>query len=146
MLRGANYQFSGKLLCNGKANGRISIKKISNNQTAEEKTVKTDYKGDMATIDMAYTNGDRLKFTGISGIYSTVIIDIPASDKTITFNFIACTDGDNNNYPVVEIGTQIWMAENLRTTKFKDGTTSITNISEDNSWGVSTPAYCCIKQ
>ena len=34
------------------------------------------------------------------------------------------------------------MAENLKTTKFKDGTTSITNITEDNLWGVSTPAYC----
>ena len=110
--------------------------------TAEEKPGKTDYKGDMATINMTYTNGDRLKFTGISGIYSTIMTDIPASDKTITFNFIACTDGDNNNYPVVTIDAQIWMAENLKTTKFKDGTTSITNITEGNLWGVSIPAYC----
>ena len=141
-VKGANYHLSGKLISHGNAFGRIAIKKINRNTTAEEKPVKQDYKGDMATINMTYTNGDRLKFTGISGIYSTVLTDIPATDKTITFNFIACTDGDNNNYPVVTIDAQTWMAENLKTTKFKDGTTSITNITEDNLWGVSTPAYC----
>ena len=71
-VKGANYHLSGKLLCNGKASGRISMKKIIRNTTAEEKPVKPDYKGEMATIDMTYTNGDRLKFTGISGIFSTV--------------------------------------------------------------------------
>jgi uncharacterized protein (TIGR02145 family) len=143
-VKGNNYQFSGKLFSNGKSNGTISIEKVNNiTQAVEQKVEKTDNKGTQATIDMAYTTGDRLKFTGISGNYSTVITDIPASNKTITFNFIACTDGDNNNYPVVEIGSQVWMAENLKTTKYKDGSTAIPLVTDGASWvALTTPAYC----
>ena len=89
---------------------------------------------------MQYNTGDRLKFTGISDIYSTVITDVPVASKTITFNFIACTDGDGNNYPIVAIGNQVWMAENLRTCKYNDGG-SIPKVTSSDGWpqGVEIP-------
>lgn len=53
-----------------------------------------------------------------------------------------CTDGSGNNYPVVQIGDQVWMAENLKTTKYNDGT-SIPLVTSDSNWaGRTTPAYC----
>lgn len=139
---GSTYHYSGKLLCNSKSDGTISIEKISNNQAVDEKKVTAVSKGAQAIIDMAYTTGDRLKFTGISGIYSTVKTDIPSGNKTITFNFILCTDGDNNNYSIVEIGSQVWMAENLKTTKFNDGS-AITLVADNTEWGnLTSPGYC----
>jgi uncharacterized protein (TIGR02145 family) len=43
------------------------------------------------------------------------------------------TDIDGNNYQTVQIGTQIWMKENLRTTKYSDGTT-IPLVTDNSEW------------
>ncbi|MCK9412029.1 MAG: hypothetical protein M0Q53_06990 [Prolixibacteraceae bacterium] len=52
------------------------------------------------------------------------------------------TDMDGNIYHSVTIGTQIWMVENLKTTKYRDGT-PIPNLTDGNSWGTgSSGAYC----
>lgn len=53
------------------------------------------------------------------------------------------TDKDGNTYSTVQIGSQIWMAENLRTTKFNDNT-AIPNITDNELWffGYTAPAYC----
>ncbi len=73
-------------------------------------------------VEMQYTTGDLLKFTGKSGIYATVVMDVPTAGKTITFVFAPCTDFDNNIYPIVQIGNQKWMAENLKSIHYFDGT------------------------
>jgi len=52
------------------------------------------------------------------------------------------TDADGNVYQTVRIGTQVWTAENLRTTKLNDGT-EIAEVIEADSWrGRTTAAYC----
>jgi uncharacterized protein (TIGR02145 family) len=142
-VKGNTYQYSEKLLCNGSSEGTISIEKISNNQAVIEKTSKMDHKGDQATVDMLFTYGDRLKFTATSGNYSTVLTDIPTDNKTVTFKLLACTDSDNSNYPVVQIGTQVWMAENLRATKYRNGTAIPLVPGTNEGWlNLNTPAYC----
>ncbi|HBZ25925.1 MAG TPA: hypothetical protein DEO54_06765 [Rikenellaceae bacterium] len=51
-------------------------------------------------------------------------------------------DASGNFYQTVVIGTRTWMVENLKTTKFRDGT-NITNVSDDSQWGLlTTAAYC----
>jgi hypothetical protein len=84
-VKGNNYKFSGKLLSNGTSNGTIRVEKVNNiTQANDIKESKMDSKGTQATVDMAYTTGDRLKFTGTSSFFSTVITDVPTQTKTIT--------------------------------------------------------------
>ncbi|MBN1183397.1 MAG: T9SS type A sorting domain-containing protein [Bacteroidales bacterium] len=141
-VKGNTYQFSGKLLSNGKSTGPTVIEKVGDKKDVNKQVSVMDTKGVQADADMDYTMGDIIKFTGISGIYSTVVTSILDADKTITFNFIACTDGDNNNYPVVELGTQIWMEENLKTTKYNN-TNDIPFKPVANEWkALISPGYC----
>ena len=141
-VKGNTYHYSGRLLSNSLTGGKIIISHISSSQTFDEKEPDRDIKGSFTTIDMVYSAGDIMKFTGTSGNYSTVKTEIPEEDKTITFNFIACTDGDNNNYPVVEIHGQKWMAENLKTTKYSDGS-EIQVITDNTAWKNLTTGACC---
>jgi uncharacterized protein (TIGR02145 family) len=58
-------------------------------------------------------------------------------------NYGQITDIEGNQYKTIQIGSQVWMAENLRTTKLKDGTV-INYFSSDGSWIASDEPYYCL--
>jgi len=54
----------------------------------------------------------------------------------------AVTDIDGNEYKTITIGSQTWMAENLRVTHYQNGD-AIPNVKDNVEWsGLSSGAYC----
>ena len=52
-------------------------------------------------------------------------------------------DIEGNTYRTVQIGTQVWMAENLRVERFRDSIT-IPLVLDNKAWdNLITPGYCC---
>ncbi len=67
-------------------------------------------------------------------------------DSVILTAFFVLQEGyladiDGNIYPFVTIGPHKWMAENLKTTRFKDETTLETNINNSDWGNYYSPAY-----
>jgi uncharacterized protein (TIGR02145 family) len=51
------------------------------------------------------------------------------------------SDIDGNIYKTIQIGSQLWMAENLKTTRLNDGTI-IPEVTDNYDWGtLATPGY-----
>ena len=77
-----------------------------------------------------------IKVNGKSGNFIDVWIE-----GTLKPNFIK-DFRDGAIYKTVSIGTQVWMAENLKATNYTDGT-SIPNVNDGSQWaGLTTGAYC----
>jgi len=73
----------------------------------------------------------------IAGRNKTPINDQEEAVKTKTIDSI-----DNYIYRTVKIGNQTWIAENLKTTRYNDGTL-IPLVTDSTVWeNLKTPAYC----
>lgn len=78
------------------------------------------------TIPFVYSS------TTVSNEYGIFSCNFTGFSKTCIINQKTPVDGDGNTYNTIKIGTQVWMSENLRTTKFQNGT-PLDNVAEVNN-------------
>jgi uncharacterized protein (TIGR02145 family) len=89
------------------------------------------------------TSGTASFALNIGGKTCTLLRTVAASSQNPTSGYGPnITDVDGNSYKTVYIGTQQWMGENLKTSKYSDGTT-IQNITDNTQWlNNTTGAWC----
>ena len=92
----------------------------------------TYYTRAFATNSAGTAYGNEVSFTTRS--------DAIIFNPSLTYGSLS--DADGNSYKTVQIGSQVWVAENLKTTVYNDGT-PIPLVTGNVNWpALSTPGYC----
>ncbi len=103
----------------------------------------------------SWTPGDELRYIGYATngdiVHSGAIDEVPEVSATRTFELFAgltcpesptVTDIDGNEYRTVQIGSQCWMAENLRASTYNNGN-PIPHVTDEPSWiHLLSDAWC----
>ena len=84
------------------------------------------------------TNGTAYTFTvTATNAIGTSVASSASNSVTPLGTTTTVSDIDGNVYNIVTIGTQVWMAGDLKTTKYNDGT-AIPNITDNIAWAAAT--------
>jgi uncharacterized protein (TIGR02145 family)/uncharacterized repeat protein (TIGR02543 family) len=88
------------------------------------------------------SNGSGIDYAEGAGYPTNAPLTLYAKWVNWIVTDISLTDPDGNVYTTVVIGTQRWMAQNLKTTRYKDGK-AIPLVTDNNQWStLDGPGYC----
>ena len=97
---------------------------------------------DISTLyyeDTGLTEGETYEYQ-VYAYYSSYISNSASGSIELVASTV--TDIDGNVYQTIQIGNQLWMAENLKVTHYRNGD-AIPNVTDNSTWaGLSTGAYC----
>jgi uncharacterized protein (TIGR02145 family) len=134
-LETKNGRFAEKLICSSPSTGPMVLNHLGG-QAAQMPM------NNQGIVQMQYNDGDQLLFKCFSGDFTTVVPLVATQNTIIQALFANCADGSGNHYPVVQIGGQLWMEENLKTTSDNYGNL-IPEVTDDVSWGALTSPGMC---
>ncbi|MDA3820303.1 MAG: FISUMP domain-containing protein [Candidatus Delongbacteria bacterium] len=126
-----NLQLSETLNTTGNPGASMQIVPVSASETEETLKKKNTRAGTL--VDWQYDEDDILIFKAWGEGYSRIYVYNITDDNHLTVFFEDCVDTDGNKYTVVEIVGTIWMAENLRTSKYNNNV-PIPNIPDQATW------------
>ena len=138
-ISSSDYRLTGTILCQNKGKETPNLEDANGNAffvNGARISTTNNLKS------MLYYDDEILLLKAFSGTFASVIALVPTSNALINIPFFDCTDGDGNHYSTVKIGDQVWMAENLKTTRFLNGDT-IPNMANGFQWATAdSSGYC----
>jgi len=129
-----------KITANGTTMHFPAVSSIAGSGIVQQKSVSsaTPLSTAAATGDVAIATKDAF----LSGRFSIKSY----SEKDVILKMLPLdgqmTDAEGNSYQCVRFGNQLWTVENLRTTKFSDGT-PIPVVTDAEKWVALTTSACC---
>jgi len=103
-----------KLVNSAPFNGdnRISYQGVSASNPSPEYSLKMEASSPV----LGFNWGDIVHYSCQAEDFRTILCDAPqnSNPRQLEIGFHTCRDRDGQNYAVVKIGNQVWMAENLR--------------------------------
>ncbi len=139
-IENKNLRASANVTVTGSAGARPGIETVQNSATSESLQRKNTKAG--TRVEWQYNEGDVLIFTAWGEGYSRIMVYQISDDTHLTIAFEDCVDVDGNKYTVVEINGTMWMAENLKTTKFSTNV-PIEEITDSADWANAGSAAMC---
>ncbi len=131
--KGLNYDY----LSVSPDSTRIYVRKDSTDASSTFNIVAINQ--DLTQRFLLKANADTVDILGVLDLQNNLIV---SGDINIGGTINIISDIDGNTYSTVKIGTQVWIAGNLKTTKYNDGT-AIPLVPDSTSWVTfSTPGYC----
>jgi len=122
----------GNLIGGSSSGSTVSSQALSSNSLAKQAMTTAAINDVIASTKDGYLNYRSVQYNSdTSGIVIKMIENAG--------NF---TDTDGNVYQSVRIGNQIWMVENLRVTKYNDGSAIPLDTSDTTWYDANTPKYC----
>ncbi len=120
--------FKSKLVCKAAQASDFKL------EMSENALSLNSYEKSKQNPQLLYTVGDMLIYTGEYDVHKRVETASPTQNVTTDLIFQACIDYELNSYAVIKVGTQWWMAENLRSKKYANGSAiSGSNSCENNA-------------
>lgn len=133
------FEYSAKLLSLESGSGEISF--LSKSPNALNRPInaigrikdESVRKSGKTYHWIPYEDEDEVIWIGFSHGHSMHYFGDPRSTSEIIFELYPCVDSDGYKYPLTKIGSQIWMAENLKVTTFRDST-EIPEVKDNAEW------------
>lgn len=136
-INSEEYSYNANLIITGSGSNQVSIQP-QNDGVMNQKSINSS----KSVVQWQYNDEDILIFKGFSGGHSRIYVYFVTADAIVNFEFVLCQDADGAKYSVVGIGGEIYMAENLRTTKYNNGI-PIDKVEASGGWADLTDgAYC----
>lgn len=115
------------------SNGNNQLRFEQENSSSDIESQKRYEVESRSVISWQYNDGDILVFKAFADGNSRIAVYYIIASTDLYFDFVLCQDADGYKYPVTNIGSNTFMAENLHTSRYNNNL-PIPDVTDDTEW------------